>query len=273
MILPIDIEKKEFTRDKRGYNSREVDEFLDLISVDYEKLLSDNRNMAHKIKFLEKQLDESQKSDTEMLETLKTAKRLMGDISASAERRAELMMRDAELEAENMILEAKTSIRRLNEEHLLLSSKVKTLKANLKKMLEKELSALADDDADLETSMDRSDIPSIVAEFAPKEPEVDIVERDTLVVKPDSEPEMPEEAAPVAELEEPVEVEVTAATEFNAEGSVSDSIYVGDGSKTLEEELSEPPFDPNKATVSDLSESLKRMAEGTASLDDTIILK
>ena len=55
MILPIDIEKKEFSRDKRGfYNATEVDTFLDLIIVDYEKVLQDNRSMAHKIKFLEK---------------------------------------------------------------------------------------------------------------------------------------------------------------------------------------------------------------------------
>ena len=27
MIMPIDIDKKEFSRDKKGYNSREVDEF------------------------------------------------------------------------------------------------------------------------------------------------------------------------------------------------------------------------------------------------------
>ena len=100
MIMPIDIDKKEFTRDKKGYNSREVDEFLDLIIVDYEKCLNDNRSMAHKIKFLEKQLEEAQKSDNAMLDTLETAKRLMADISASAERRAELMIRDAELEAE-----------------------------------------------------------------------------------------------------------------------------------------------------------------------------
>ena len=75
MIMPIDIDKKEFTRDKKGYNSREVDEFLDLIIVDYEKCLNDNRSMAHKIKFLEKQLEEAQKSDNAMLDTLETAKR------------------------------------------------------------------------------------------------------------------------------------------------------------------------------------------------------
>ena len=111
MIMPIDIDKKEFSRDKKGYNSREVDEFLDIIVADYEKILNDNRQMAHKIKSLEAQLAEAQKDDGAMVETLETAKKLMADISASAERRAELMMRDAELEAENMLADAKMNIK------------------------------------------------------------------------------------------------------------------------------------------------------------------
>ena len=166
MILPIDIEKKEFSRDKRGfYNATEVDTFLDLIIVDYEKILQDNRNMAHKIKFLEKQLEESQKSDTAMLDTLETAKRLMADISASAERRAELMMRDAHLESENMILEAKNTVRRINDEHLVLKHKVERLRANLKHMLESELEKLEGDEYSLLPELDRSDIPEIDKEF------------------------------------------------------------------------------------------------------------
>jgi len=240
MILPLDIEKKEFTRDKRGYNSREVDEFLDLISVDYEKLLSDNRNMAHKIKFLEKQLEESQKADNAMLDTLETAKRLMGDISASAERRAELMMRDAELEAENMMIEAKTSIKKLNDEHQTLSNKVVRLRANLKKMLEDELASLEADDADLLSALDRSDIPEIEKEFGNYVPQEEPKkERDTLVVK---------EEEPAAE-EAPEEAEIEVAAEVTEE--------VNDG----------------PATVADLSDSLRKMAEETPRIDDTIILR
>ncbi len=149
MIMPIDIDKKEFSRDKKGYNSREVDEFLDLIVADYEKVLNDNRTMAHKIKALEKQLEEAQKDDNAMVETLETAKKLMADISASAERRAELMMRDAELEAENMLLDAKVNVRKLTDEHAVLSTKVRRLKDNFRKMLESELARIDDDDFDL----------------------------------------------------------------------------------------------------------------------------
>ena len=223
MIMPIDIDKKEFSRDKKGYNSREVDEFLDLIVADYEKVLNDNRTMAHKIKALEKQLEEAQKDDKAMVETLETAKKLMADISASAERRAELMMRDAELEAENMLLDAKVNVRKLTDEHAVLSTKVRRLKDNFRKMLEAELARIDEDDFDLIRDLAEIELPK--AEEPVKEETIDKAQ--TLVF-------------------DKIEDEGSLEVDFSA------------------------PTEP--ATLSDLSDSLKAMAEET-SIDNTIILK
>ena len=228
MIMPIDIDKKEFSRDKKGYNSREVDEFLDIIVADYEKVLNDNRTMAHKIKALEKQLEEAQKDDNAMVETLETAKKLMADISASAERRAELMMRDAELEAENMLLDAKVNVRKLTDEHAILSTKVRRLKDNFRKMLESELARIDEDEFDIMKDLAELDIAPAV-----EEPKVeDISKAPTLVMD-----------------KEKVEEGAHVAPDFSI------------------------PENLEQATVSDLSESLKAMAEDSASIDNTIILK
>ena len=223
MIMPIDIDKKEFSRDKKGYNSREVDEFLDIIVADYEKVLNDNRSMAHKIKALEKQLEEAQKDDNAMVETLETAKKLMADISASAERRAELMMRDAELEAENLLLDAKVNVRKLNDEHELLSAKVRRLKDNFRKMLQSELDRLDGDDFD------------IIRDLA--------------------------EEAVIPEVEEPAAVAVDKAPTI-----VIDKL--GD-----EAPVAADFTDLEHATLSDLSDGLKAIAEDDSAIDNTIILK
>ena len=225
MIMPIDIDKKEFSRDKKGYNSREVDEFLDIIVADYEKVLNDNRSMAHKIKALEKQLEEAQKDDNAMVETLETAKKLMADISASAERRAELMMRDAELEAENMLLDAKVNVRKMNDEYELLSAKVRRLKENFRKMLQAEIARIDDDDFD------------IMRDLA-------------------DEPELPI-------IEEPAEDISKAAT------IIMDKV----GDAPVNADFSVPVSDLEHATVSDLSEGLKAIAEDASAIDNTIILK
>ncbi|MBK5253801.1 MAG: DivIVA domain-containing protein [Peptostreptococcaceae bacterium] len=146
MIMPIDIEKKEFAREKKGYNANEVDEYLDLITVDYEKLLNENRNMAHKLKFLEKQLQESQKADNSIVDTLESAKSLMADISASAERRAEIILKDAELEAESIKKGAKLEVSKAIEEQLKLKSQVERFRDKYKRMLEEETNRFNDDE-------------------------------------------------------------------------------------------------------------------------------
>ncbi len=232
MIMPIDIDKKEFSRDKRGYNSREVDEFLDLITVDYERVLNDNRNMAHKIKSLEKQLEEAQKSDTAMVETLETAKKLMADISASAERRAELIMRDAELESETMILDAKMTVKKLNDEHLTLKNKVERLRANYKTMLTSELEKLELDEYALLPDIDRSDLTVLDEQFK-KSGDENVAKQETIVVK----------------------------------DKTGNTVAVPDSKPVL------PVTDMAHATVSDLSESLKKMAQEQQQINDTIILK
>lgn len=248
MIMPIDIDKKEFSRDKRGYNSREVDEFLDIIVADYEKVLNDNRSMAHKIKSLEKQLAEAQKDDNAMLETLETAKKLMADISASAERRAELMMRDAELEAENMLLDARVNVRKLTDEHTVLTNRVNRLRNNFRRMLETELAKLDEDEfdilqdlADLEpapAAQTSSDTATAAVQPSPKAP--------TLVVADKSEFETPQSAA-------------------DAKIAAKSTMAVPEAAPAVK--------DLEHATISDLSESLKKMAEEPATISDTIILK
>ena len=227
MIMPIDIDKKEFSRDKKGYNSREVDEFLDIIVADYEKVLNDNRSMAHKIKALEKQLEEAQKDDNAMVETLETAKKLMADISASAERRAELMMRDAELEAENMLLDAKVNVRKLNDEHEILSAKVRRLKDNFRKMLQAEIERLDGDDFD------------IIRDLA-------------------DEVELPD-------LDVPAEDPIASAPTIVMDKIENDDPVAAD--------FSVPVTDLEHATVSDLSDGLKAIAEDASAIDNTIILK
>ena len=44
MITPLDIENKKFSKQMvNGYNVDEVDEFLDEITADYEKLYKENK--------------------------------------------------------------------------------------------------------------------------------------------------------------------------------------------------------------------------------------
>ncbi|HKM28466.1 MAG TPA: DivIVA domain-containing protein, partial [Anaerovoracaceae bacterium] len=113
MITPLDIENKEFTRSKKGYDEEEVDDFLDLIILDYEKLMAENKRLKHQVEELKAQALRTTSPDQSVLETLEAAKNLMNDISASAERRAEVLLKNAKLDADSIERDARESVRRL----------------------------------------------------------------------------------------------------------------------------------------------------------------
>ena len=45
MLTPIDIQRQDFEVKLRGYNADEVDDFLDLVGKDYEKLYKENAEL------------------------------------------------------------------------------------------------------------------------------------------------------------------------------------------------------------------------------------
>ena len=64
MLTPLDIENKKFQKQMmNGYNVDEVDDFLDEITVDYEKLYKDNTELRAEI--------ERSKSDLEKYKNIK----------------------------------------------------------------------------------------------------------------------------------------------------------------------------------------------------------
>ncbi len=142
MITPSDIENKDFARVKKGYSMEEVDDFLDLIIVDMENLLRENRQLKEQLQKASAQADKHISTETSVYETLEAAKSLMNDIAASAERRAEVLLKNAELEASVITREARESIARLTEESNRLRGRVDALKARYKTMLEVELQRL-----------------------------------------------------------------------------------------------------------------------------------
>ena len=177
MITPADIENKEFSRAKKGYNEEEVDDFLDLIILDMEKLIRENKQLKNELSKVHVRVDKHMSTETSVYETLEAAKSLMNDIAASAERRAEILLKNAELEASLITREAKESISRYTDEGNRLKDRVETLRERYKKMLESELERLEFGDSDFLADFEKDFMPASLTD----------TEEDTHV--PASEPE------------------------------------------------------------------------------------
>ena len=95
MITPKEIEEKDFTKTFRGYSEDEVDEFLDRIILDIQALQEENAALKEDNERLRKENLDHKDSQVSVMHTLDQAKKLMQDISESAEKRADSIIRNA----------------------------------------------------------------------------------------------------------------------------------------------------------------------------------
>ena len=165
MITPADIENKDFSRVKKGYSPEEVDDFLDLIILDMEKLIRENRQLKEELGKAHVQVDKHMSTETSVYETLEAAKALMNDIAASAERRAEILLKNAELEANLITREAKESISRYTDEGNRLRERVETLRERYKKMLESELERMDFGGSDFLADFEKDFLPASLTDI------------------------------------------------------------------------------------------------------------
>ena len=139
MITPKEIEEKDFTKTFRGYSEDEVDEFLDRIILDIQALQEENAALKEDNERLRKENLDHKDSQVSVMHTLDQAKKLMQDISESAEKRADSIIRNAKLDAEMIVKDAKESVYRYGGEGGELREQVNSFRDKFRKMLQEEL--------------------------------------------------------------------------------------------------------------------------------------
>lgn len=191
MITPADIGNKEFSRKVRGYDTEEVDMFLDVITVDLEKLIKENLNLKAQLANVEKSIGTIGDSDITVRETLETAKSIMDDLAVSSEKRAKALVENAEMDAAIIIKDAKMKAEQLADESRELKSTFEKFRRDYGNMLKRYSDEFENMSSDIQ--IDRLSIlldngnkingeSESVAEDRESSILKDILERDTLVV-------------------------------------------------------------------------------------------
>ncbi|NLZ43296.1 MAG: DivIVA domain-containing protein, partial [Clostridia bacterium] len=86
MLTPVDLETMVFRRGLRGYRTREVQEFMKKITVDYEKLYKENFDLKEKIEDLEEQLNTYRQMEKTLNDTLYLAQETANEMKAAGEK-------------------------------------------------------------------------------------------------------------------------------------------------------------------------------------------
>lgn len=116
-LTPMDINNKEFKRGLRGYNPEEVDEFLDEIIENYEELYKDNAKLKEKLVLSNEQIEHYTKIESTIQNTLILAQNAADQAKTSAEKQAELVVKNANETAQKILDKAHNDTAQLTAEY------------------------------------------------------------------------------------------------------------------------------------------------------------
>jgi cell division initiation protein len=109
-ITPLDIQQMVFKVSFRGYDKEEVNRFLEELAQTVESLNRDHAVQQEKIIFLEQQLAELKRTEATLSNTLLSAQSLAEDVKRNAQREADLVIKEAELKAGELIRQARVAL-------------------------------------------------------------------------------------------------------------------------------------------------------------------
>lgn len=145
-LTPLDIHNKEFRRVFRGYDEEEVDEFLDQVVREYEKIFKENAELREALAAKESNIDKYRDLEETLQKTLVIAQQTAEDIKQGAAREAELIVREARLKAEQVVAAAEEKAKSLLREYEDVQKQTQVFKAKLRSMLRSQLDLIGSED-------------------------------------------------------------------------------------------------------------------------------
>ena len=106
MITPLDIQNKVFKKNVVGYDSREVDEFLNAVIESYENLYKEHLNARDKIESLEGTIKNYKMMEETLQNTLVTAQNASDKLEQSARENSKAIIEEATIKAAQTLTEA-----------------------------------------------------------------------------------------------------------------------------------------------------------------------
>ena len=145
MITPLDIENKKFGKQMmNGYNVDEVDEFLDDLTADYEKLYKENAELKKNADELNANMRKYKSLETTLQNKLIMAQTAADEVKNSAKQQADQIIKDAELSAKTRVDELNSQITIKEKELAELRKQLDVYKAKVESLLISQLELLKD---------------------------------------------------------------------------------------------------------------------------------
>lgn len=142
-LTPLDVRRYEFGRKVRGYDPERVDQFREQVADELERLTRLNQELEQKARAFHDQLKAFRERDKALNEALVSAQQLRAEIRDQSEREAQLVLREAQAEADRLLGSAQADIRRVEDELAALERFRRNYLTQLRVFVERQLAEIA----------------------------------------------------------------------------------------------------------------------------------
>ena len=135
MITPVELGTIMFRRSMRGYKVSEVQAFMTRISADYEYLYRENKDLVAKLEEVQTKLDQYVEKDETLRNALILAQETADEQINTAKLKADIIVREAQFQAEQIRSRAKDDIQMELQKLSWLKTQVDLFKCQFKSFL------------------------------------------------------------------------------------------------------------------------------------------
>jgi cell division initiation protein len=138
-ITPLDIQQQRFRVRFRGYDTKEVDTFLELLANELAESAREANMLHDELRLKEQELAEYRDREKSIQETLHVAQKIREDMQETAKREAQLTLRHAQQEAEKLLMSGHVRLTKLLEEITALKAQRLHLEEEIRASAERHL--------------------------------------------------------------------------------------------------------------------------------------
>ncbi len=109
-ITPLDIQHKVLDTQWRGYHKTQVDQFLEEIAESVEELTKENLVLKEKLTGKDEELKQLKRAESTLTSTLISTQSFVDQLKRGAQRDADLVVKEAELKAEEILSQSRTEL-------------------------------------------------------------------------------------------------------------------------------------------------------------------
>lgn len=141
-LTPLDVRKQEFRRSLRGYERLGVEDFRARLADELERILREKAVLEERLAVLGEQLSAYRERERAMNEALVAAQQLREETRAGAQREAQVIVREAQGEAQRILDAARTAQGEVERQSADVQRQFQAYVAGFRTLLERQLAEL-----------------------------------------------------------------------------------------------------------------------------------